>query len=259
MAKSLYEERRCWFTRVFHEDGFSLYRMDKLKSPHNNLYTPCDGWMVSVFGRDFNTLKNAITAPGYSIRDTMHTMYDKQAANPDQRIDIGVARFCGKEQEAHEHNAPIIEMEKREYDAQRSQREAERLAAEEASHRLYKREIMDAERSIMLAGRMINGDVCGKNIILQVFRENGIDLPLKTQGWVKSSLAEIYYNEKSEDWSYRYYGRPSSVIQPYIDELVAMIQARGIDYYVRRLEDIPSYSPAEPPSCFTDDDSEMEA
>jgi len=27
---------------------------------------------------------------------------------------------------------------------------------------------------------MINGDICGKNIILQVFRENSIHVPLKT-------------------------------------------------------------------------------
>ena len=258
LAQSLYNERRSWFTRVFNEDGFSLYRMDKADSQHNNLYTPCDGWMVRVPDKDFSKLKEAFTAPGYSIRDAMHAVYDEQLADSDQCIDIGVARFCGKEQEAREHNAPIIEAQKRVHDERRRRYQAERRTDEEASRRLYKNTIMDAEHSVMLDGRMINGDVCGKNIILQVFRENGIELPFKTQGWVKSSLTEIYYDDKTKDWSYRCYGRPSSVIQPYIDELVAMIRARGIDYYVAPPEDLPTYPPAEAAKCHADEDAEME-
>jgi len=79
-----------------------------------------------------------------------------------------------------------------------------------------------------------------------------------TQGWVKSSLSEIYYDDKAEQWTYRSDGRPSSVIHPFIDRLVAAIQARGIDYYVRRLEDLPTCPPAEAAKCPSDEDAKME-
>jgi hypothetical protein len=62
-------------------------------------------------------------------------------------------------------------------------------------------------------------------LFLQLFRENGIELPLKTQGWVKTSLAEIYHSE-DYGWSYRYYGRESTVIEGYINKLVDSVEAK---------------------------------
>jgi len=60
---------------------------------------------------------------------------------------------------------------------------------------------------------------------LQLFRENDIDLPLKTQGWVKSSLAAIYH-DSDYGWNYRYYGRESTVIEGYINKLAAAVEAK---------------------------------
>ena len=51
----------------------------------------------------------------------------------------------------------------------------------------------------------MNAEVRGTSLILQLFRENGVKLPLRTQGWVKSALHSMDYNKARGCWNYRYF------------------------------------------------------
>lgn len=52
---------------------------------------------------------------------------------------------------------------------------------------------------------MVNREVNGKALIMQLFREHEIPVPLKTQGWIINALHSIRYSPESGQWDYRYY------------------------------------------------------
>lgn len=51
----------------------------------------------------------------------------------------------------------------------------------------------------------MNWEVNGKSLIMQLFREHGISVPLKTQGWIINALHDIRYSPESGQWHYHYY------------------------------------------------------
>ena len=51
---------------------------------------------------------------------------------------------------------------------------------------------------------MVNREVNGKALIMQLFREHEIPVPLKTQGWIINALHSIRYSPESGQWDYRY-------------------------------------------------------
>ena len=140
-------------------------------------------------------------------------------SNPDMWADVRFANFLGRREEADAHNQPIRETREAERQAEyesRNHREEENRLQEQ---REYSAAIFDAEQHVLQKRELVDDDLRGTSLILQLFRENGITLPLKTQGWVKSSLHSIYHDDKY-GWSYRYRGRESSVILDYVKQLV---------------------------------------
>lgn len=58
----------------------------------------------------------------------------------------------------------------------------------------YQAAISQAEHAIATYGKLVdNKNLRGTSLILQLFRLHRIDLPLRTQGWVKSALYSLEY------------------------------------------------------------------
>ena len=68
----------------------------------------------------------------------------------------------------------------------------------------------------------------GKSLIMQLFREHGISVPLKTQGWIINTLHSIRYSPQSGQWSYRYHkgSRNSMNLPELLSKLLAAIQSK---------------------------------
>ena len=77
---------------------------------------------------------------------------------------------------------------------QRKQEELDRYAAT----------IREAEQDILAGKAVVNREINGKSLIMQLFREHGITVPLKTQGWIIRTLYSIRYSPKDGQWSYQY-------------------------------------------------------
>ena len=75
---------------------------------------------------------------------------------------------------------------------------------------------------------MVNREVNGKALIMQLFREHEIPVPLKTQGWIINALHSIRYSPESGQWDYRYYrkSRDSTKMFELLPKLSAAIQTK---------------------------------
>lgn len=61
----------------------------------------------------------------------------------------------------------------------------------------YTSAIREAEQNILAGKEVVNQDINGKSLIMQLFREHGISVPLKTQGWIINTLHSIRYSPQS--------------------------------------------------------------
>lgn len=224
LMRTLYHKEKCWFTCFPNEYNLDLYQMDKDKSFNQTLYTPCNDWMIGL-GPSYGLEKIAeiMSQSDFNLHEKLKTQFENELADPHKWADVGVAEFLGRVEEAKAHNQPIREMR----DAENKEREAARLERTEKEAAKYKSSISDAEKAILDKTTVKNKDINGKNLILQLFRENGIELPLKTQGWVKSSLVSIFCYPDGE-WSYRFKlnGGASKVMDSYLNKLVETVETK---------------------------------
>ena len=82
--------------------------------------------------------------------------------------------------------------------------------------------------NIMVGKEVINREINGKSLIMQLFREHEIPVPLKTQGWIINSLHSIRYDPQIGEWNYRYFkgSRNSTKMFDLLSKLSAAIQTR---------------------------------
>lgn len=110
----------------------------------------------------------------------------------------------------------------------RAQQDArEQQLAQERQAR-YDSAIREAEGNIMAGKEVINREINGKSLIMQLFREHEIPVPLKTQGWIINSLHSIRYDPQIGEWNYRYFkgSRNSTKMFDLLSKLSAAIQTR---------------------------------
>lgn len=229
LARTLYSKERCYFSRTYNENGIELYIMDKQKSGSPTLYTPCNGWMIGIGPlHQLERLIAFLSAPGFNLYDWLVEDYEKQLADPLRWADVGIAEFLERREEADRHNRPIREARDLEHKQYVEQREAKEKEREERARLEYESAIKEAEKAIIERRPVQNKEIGSKSLLLQLFREYGIELPLKTQGWVKSSLAEIHCTH-DQGWSYQHYGRASTVIHEYLNQLAEAIEIKHRD------------------------------
>jgi hypothetical protein len=149
-------------------------------------------------------------------------------ADPRKWADHGFANILGRADEAAAHNAPIREAREREYEQRNVEREAKRIAEEKAEKAEYEQAIKAAEEKILNKQTVSNTEINGKSLIMQLFREHEISVPLKTSGWIINALHSIEYNKDREEWSYRYFNssKDSTVFSDYLPMLVSAVQTK---------------------------------
>lgn len=219
--------KKHFYSEVYNQDGIALYIQKTQKAePWAYLYLLYDGWMIDVGNlsqKDIRIEEYKDGIPNY--RQIMTDRLEEALAIPDKWANMYFADFLGRSEEAQAHNQPIHEAREAERQAEREERDRCEEEKRLDEQREYEATIFDAEQSILHKREVLNGDVRSTSLILQLFRENGVELPLKTQGWVKSSLYSIYFHADQE-WSYRYSGRPSTVIHGYLDKLAEAVEKK---------------------------------
>lgn len=229
-SKCLYEKGKKHFIRIHNQDGVQLFkRKDSGNGSHFTVYAPCNGWMITL-GSNFNMdeyIKKL--KEGLDIYVWLHETFEKQIADPNQWVDIGVAEYLDRRDEADEHNAPI-----------KAAREEKRIKENEEKENKHKEQIQkrsdkydacisNAVNAIRNNEELSNNDIetlTGNvtSIILELMRVYNIEIPLKTKGWINSALVRIYHKNDAYTYSYYSKSRDSSVFMDYLNKLINAIK-----------------------------------
>jgi hypothetical protein len=157
--------------------------------------------------------------------------FEKQLASPAEWADFTAAAFLNRIDEAEAHNAPVREMREAESQAKYNARmeRGKRLADE-------KRKVFDArvdeiakavERGERVKVEYDAGEYDGKNPVLELFRLYGVEIPLRTRGWVNKRLAEI--NGDSYSFFTKGGGNESSAFMDALRKLVKAVKLTPIE------------------------------
>lgn len=227
-AKDLMGNKHYYY-RFYNENGIELYTMEKKREFFQTVYIPCDGFMVGIDQRHrLEEVLKWLPTLEHGIRGEIERVFNQSMEAPDRWADLGFANLLGRYEEAKAHNAPIAAERQRQADERRAQQDArEQQLAQERQAR-YDSAIREAEGNIMAGKEVINREINGKSLIMQLFREHEIPVPLKTQGWIINSLHSIRYDPKIGEWNYRYFkgSRNSTKMFDLLSKLSAAIQTR---------------------------------
>lgn len=193
-AKDLMGNKHYYY-RFYNENGIELYTMEKKREFFQTVYIPCDGFMVGIDQRHrLEEVLKWLPTLEHGIRGEIERVFNQSMEAPDRWADLGFANLLGRYEEAKAHNSAIRE----------------------------------AEGNIMAGKEVINREINGKSLIMQLFREHEIPVPLKTQGWIINSLHSIRYDPQIGEWNYRYFkgSRNSTKMFDLLSKLSAAIQTR---------------------------------
>lgn len=219
--------KKHYYHRFYNENGIELFTLQNAKEFNRTVFVQCEGYMLSIdqYHR-FEEVLKWLGGLENGVKGEVERLFNESMANPSRWADPCFANILGRTDEAKAHNQPIREAREREYQQRDAEREAQRIAGEQAAKAEYEQALKSAESKILSRDKVINDDVQGKSLIMQLFREHEIAVPLKTQGWIINSLCDIYYNENRESWSYHYTGNNSTVFRNYLSRLVSAVQTK---------------------------------
>lgn len=140
------------------------------------------------------------------------------------KIDIEVCALLGNINLAKhyaEYREKQIAKKEAKRQAEREERELKEREAEEKRIAEIDKAIQEAEKNIFHQRDFENKEVDGKSIINKLMEKYGINVPLRTQGWINSKLAMIIFN--GGKISYKFYGKTqrdnSTVFRNYLARL----------------------------------------
>ncbi|MDE6914067.1 MAG: hypothetical protein K2P35_10295 [Lachnospiraceae bacterium] len=141
-----------------------------------------------------------------------------------KQLYITVLRALGYDGLA-EHYAEYMHIIRQEMEAERQKRKLEekiRLEEKEKKRQeAFDRQLLEAENSILKKNKVENVRTDkGGSLFLELFKANGIKLPLRTQGWVNDILAEVTFKfDGSITYCYYSRGNDSKVFRDYLHRL----------------------------------------
>jgi hypothetical protein len=175
---------------------YEMFSRDEGTPPYqtNYLYTMTASGRLAELGES-ERLKELTEARLDAHILAIAAAFDKQLAEPNVWADFTASAFLDRICEAEAHNVPVRELREAERQSERElQKEQDKQYAAE------KREIFNARvdeiAKAIGSGGSINvaydaREYDGKNPILELFRRYGVELPLRTQGWINTTLAAI--------------------------------------------------------------------
>lgn len=189
----------------------------------------------------------------HGIRGEIERVFNESMGDPKRWADLGFANLLGRYYEAKRHNIPLEAERRQREERWAAEREAERRQREQEQQARYDAAIREAEKDILAGKEVVNREVNGKALIMQLFREHEIPVPLKTQGWIINALHSIRYSPESGQWDYRYYkgSRDSTKMFELLPKLSAAIQTK------QQFEERGEASP-EAPAAVAEDEQDME-
>ena len=226
-VKDVYGKNHYFFR--FDYEGFELFTLNKEKESYRQVFVQCEGYMLGIGQHHgLEEIKIWLESLENGVRGEVERRFNESLSHPQRWADIGHANILGRLDEASAHNAPIREARELERKKQDEERKAKRIAIEQAVRAEYEQAIKAAETKILNKETVSNTDIHGKSLILQLFREYEISVPLKTQGWVIKALHSIEFEERVGGWSYRYFksSRNSTVFSGYLLQLALAVEAK---------------------------------
>lgn len=226
LAKSLSGKKHFYY-RFHNENGVELYTRYNQKDMFQTVYVPCEGFMIGIDqNRQVDEILAWLSTLENGIKGEIEKEFNESMENAGKWADLGCAAVLGREDEAREHNAPIREacrQQSKQEEASRVEREGARQTQMAESRR---QAILKAEQDILNGRPVENTEVGGKPLILQLFREHNISVPLRTQGWIIGSLRSIQYDTEKQTWSYRHIHNDSTVIGTLLSRLLEAVQTK---------------------------------
>lgn len=145
------------------------------------------------------------------------------------KVDIELCFILG-ETELARHYAEYREKKvaEREQKAKAEQAEREAREKEEEATRLAEIEktISDVENAIREHKTVYNEEIHGSTVILRIFKKYGVNVPLKTQGWINNALGSVTYEGNGRiKYTYCRSSKNSTVFCNYFQELAEKILA----------------------------------
>jgi hypothetical protein len=231
LAKDVYGKRQRYFR--FSHGGYELFTLNKREvegDTFRQVFVQCEGYMLGI--DQHHRLDEIITwlnGLETDVKGEVEKRFNESLTSSNRWADIGYANILGRADEAKAHNAPIREARELESKQRDADREAKRIAEEQAARAEYEQAIKTAENNILNKQNVANTELQGKSLIMQLFREYKISVPLKTQGWIINALHSIEYNVERERWRYRYFtsSRDSTVFSEYLQLLATAVQLKA--------------------------------
>lgn len=209
--------------------GYEFFTRSTDKGDYRQVYVQCEEYMLGI-GSHHNLAFIVERLDGFEngVKGEVERQFSESMADPNKWADIGFANILGRLDEANAHNILILEAR----ELERERRDAEHIAKCEADMQAereeYSQAIRSAEEKILKKQTVLNSDIQDKSLVMQLFREHDISVPLKTQGWIIKSLHSLEYDVKRDEWSYRYYksSKNSTVFFDYLNRLVSAVQTK---------------------------------
>ena len=144
------------------------------------------------------------------------------------KVDIELCIILGEiELAAHyaEYREARRTAQEAKWQAEMAEREAREKEEKEKHLAEMEKTIAEAENTIRTQGTLNNVKFEGNTIVLYLLKKYGVNVPLKTQGWVNKALARVMYCDGRIAYSYYKSSRNSTVFFKYLKELEEKILA----------------------------------
>jgi hypothetical protein len=211
---------------------YEMFSRDEGTPPHQTNYL----YMMTACGKladlgEAERIKDLTEArlDDFILRNA--AAFEKQLTEPAEWVDYTAAALLNHMDEAEAHNAPVKAMREARSQAEREARieRDKQLAAEKLA--IFDARVDEIAKAIENGGNISvaydAGAYEGKNPVLDLFRLYGVNLPLRTQGWVNNRLAEI----KGESYSFytRNGGKASSAFMDSYQRLKRAVKLTPIE------------------------------
>jgi len=118
-----------------------------------------------------------------------------------------------------EYRKERIRRQEEKRQAEIAEREAKEREKEEKHNAEVQKTIAEAENIIRKQGTLYNSEFEGKTIVLYLLKKYGVNVPIKTQGWVNNALAKVWFQDGKITYSYYKSSKDSTVFYRFLKEL----------------------------------------
>lgn len=230
-------------------------------SAYNNLYVEADyiknygevfidfGFICMGMGRTLDKNDN-IESIKYSLENLStitieaYENYITKCLNNMQFINVAeikLMEITGKPdeyiQQLTDHRQNVLNLREQKNQEQQQKKEQEEKQYIEQKNNEVADKVYKTEQAIINKERVQNIDITvykskydsnTMSIFLYLMKQYNINVPLKTQGWINKALANIYYDERNNEYTYQYYTSSacSTVFDKYLNMLVNKIKEK---------------------------------